>query len=98
MGLTAAVHKDPVTREWNLEGGALVLADKGIYLINEFDKMNDQDIFFIYKNDQDIYDNAGIYINFPIMKLTAPLPPFPTYFQSLSIYIFICNQGVEDFF
>ena len=26
VGLTAAVHKDPVTREWTLEGGALVLA------------------------------------------------------------------------
>ena len=23
VGLTAAVHKDPVTREWTLEGGAL---------------------------------------------------------------------------
>lgn len=29
MGLTAAVLKDPVTREWTLEGGALVLADDG---------------------------------------------------------------------
>ncbi|GAB4839791.1 hypothetical protein Ancab_020501 [Ancistrocladus abbreviatus] len=35
IGLTVAVHKDPVTREWTLEGGAHVLADKGICLINE---------------------------------------------------------------